>query len=152
LNIVNLKLPPLRERPGDILPLARYFLSRFAKKYNRTGLELSPENEERLKVYTWPGNVRELQNLIERAVILTTGSRLDLSLPAPSKHFSEHSFQDHPSLDEVQRRYILHVLEKTGGRIGGPGGAAQILGLKRTTLHTRMKKLGLKRKQPNRLA
>jgi transcriptional regulator with GAF, ATPase, and Fis domain len=146
LNIVNLKIPPLRERPGDILPLARHFLARFAKKYNRPGLEFLPDNEEKLKSYPWPGNVRELQNLIERAVILSTGARLQLSLPAPFKHSTEHPFQDHPTLDELQRRYIYYALEMTGGRIGGSGGAAQILGLKRTTLHTRMKKLGLKRK------
>ena len=150
LNIVNLALPPLRERQADILPLARHFLARYTKKYNRPGLWLSPEDEKHLRSYTWPGNVRELKNLIERAVVMTTGTRLQLSLPVAPRPTTEHPFHDYPTLDEVQRRYISYILETTDGRVGGPGGAAQIMGLKRTTLHTRMKKLGLKRKQqPN---
>ncbi|MBU2550780.1 MAG: sigma 54-interacting transcriptional regulator [Proteobacteria bacterium] len=145
LNIIKLEMPPLRERPEDVVVLARYFLARFSKKYNQPHLDLTRDHETMLTRYPWPGNVRELKNLIERAVILSDGQGLDLQLPDLQAAPAPLAHDGDLTLDEMQRRYIRHVLRKTGGRIGGPGGAAGILGLKRTSLYTRMKKLGLTR-------
>ena len=144
LNVVPISLPPLRERIEDIPLLAGHFLGRYASKYNRPELVLTQEDEGRLQAYDWIGNVRELQNVIERAVILSTGSRLELDLPVTRRSSSEHPFADLPTLDELERRYISFVVEKTGGRIGGPDGAAQLLGMKRTSLNSRMKRLGIR--------
>ncbi|MEW6262070.1 MAG: sigma 54-interacting transcriptional regulator [Thermodesulfobacteriota bacterium] len=143
LNIIVLRIPPLRERPEDIVPLARHFLARFAKKYSRPGLFFTADDEAWLKVYPWPGNIRELKNIIERSVLLGTGPVLELNIPSSPARAQTSPFEDNPHLDEVQRRYIRHVLNQTGGRIGGSGGAAEILGMKRTSVHSRMKKLGL---------
>jgi transcriptional regulator with GAF, ATPase, and Fis domain len=145
LNIVNLRLPPLRERPDDVVPLAEEFLARISKKYNRPKFKLSQGDKEKLVTYHWPGNVRELRNIIERVVILSSGDLLELSVPTLATGILEHPFLDNPTLDEVQRRYIRYVLDKTGGRIAGTGGAAAVLGMKRTSVHTRMKKLNMKR-------
>jgi transcriptional regulator with GAF, ATPase, and Fis domain len=144
LNVIPVTLPPLRDRLEDILLLAGHFLSRFAVKYNHPGLRLSPEQETALTDYSWPGNIRELQNLMERAILLSTDNRLHLDLPTDNKEKSANNFDDLPSLDEIQRRYIAYVFEKTGGKISGPGGASEILGMKRTSLYNRMKKLGIR--------
>src|SRR6056297_282345 len=145
LNVIPITLPPLRDRKEDITLLAGHFLHRFATKYNRQGLELTKEHKAMLSAYNWPGNIRELQNVIERAVLLSRDGCLNLNLPddKPSSN-NRQIFADLPALDEMQRRYIRHVLSHTGGKISGPDGAAEILGMKRTTLHNRMKKLGLK--------
>ncbi|MEW6441464.1 MAG: sigma 54-interacting transcriptional regulator [bacterium] len=143
LNVVPLKIPPLRERGEDAVLLAHHFLDAYARRFGRPGLELTPEDEAMLASYPWPGNVRELRNVIERAVLLSAGSRLVLNLPLAPKSLERHPFQDDPTLDELERLYIQRVLKKTGGRIGGPGGAAEILGLKRTSVYNRLKKLGL---------
>jgi transcriptional regulator with GAF, ATPase, and Fis domain len=161
LNVFPIRLPPLRERQGDILLIARYFLSRFAKKLNRSPIHMTSEDESWLLAYAWPGNVRELRNVIERAVILSSNGMLNLNminntvavpvhqrLPAvghlPLKTeadlISEGEF---PALDEIQRRYIQRVLAKTNGKISGKGGAAEILKMKYSTLYAKMKKLGL---------
>jgi transcriptional regulator with GAF, ATPase, and Fis domain len=87
--------------------------------------------------------VRELKNVMERTAILSSADRLSLILPVSSGSSEEPSFSDNPTMDDLQRRYITHVLGLTGGRIGGPGGAAKILGMKRTTLQARMRKLGI---------
>lgn len=143
LNVVELTLPPLRGRKKDIGFLARHFLSLYARKYNRGELSLTKKNESLLTGYRWPGNVRELQNVMERAVLLSTGNRLMLNLSVwPGKADHEKRFADLPTMDEMQWRYIQYVVEKTGGKIGGRGGAAEILGMKRTTLQARMQKLG----------
>jgi len=134
----------LRERLEDIIPLAYSFLGRFIKRYNRQSLKLSRSDEEKLIKYNWPGNVRELKNVIERAAILSNGNNLELTLPS-SKSSNPHWFGSNLTLDNMQRRYICHVLDQTGGRIAGPGGAAEILGMRRTSLNTRMKKLGITR-------
>jgi len=143
LNVVPLLIPPLRERKKDISLLAKHFLNRFVTKHNRLQLRLTPEDEARLKAYEWKGNVRELENLMERTVLFATGNRLDLDLPLESKTIPWDLFSDYPTLDEIQRRYIHHVLDKTSGKIDGPDGAAEILGMKRTSLYYRMKKLGV---------
>ncbi|MBI5604505.1 MAG: sigma-54-dependent Fis family transcriptional regulator [Deltaproteobacteria bacterium] len=144
LNVLPLILPPLRERSEDILLLSRHFLNRYAAKYGYHVYTLSPEQEAALLNYHWPGNVRELKNVIERAVILSTGRDLELDLPVMGKPRSMDLTDDSPTLDELQRRYIQQVLEKTEGRMSGPGGAATILGMKRSSFYNRMKKLGLR--------
>ena len=144
LNVVPLTLPPLRGRKEDILLLAKYYLHRYSSKYNRAVGRLMPEDEKGLLAYDWPGNVRELKNVMERAVLLSTDDCLDLQLTTEKKIMPKSLFADIPTLEEMQHRYIRQFLEITGGKIGGPEGAAEILGMKRTTLNTRMKKLGLR--------
>ena len=143
LNVLPLKLPPLRERREDIALLAEYYLDRFSLKYINKSIALMPEDLEKLKSYHWPGNVRELKNVIERAVLLWNddGRGLNLNIELRDPSVVQDLFLDTPTLDELQRRYIKHVLGLTGNRVGGPGGAAQILGMKRTSLNSRMKQL-----------
>ncbi len=143
LNVVPLTVPPLRERGKDVVLLAGHFLSYYTRKYGKHELTLNPDDEAKLLAYHWPGNVRELKNIIERTVLLAEGNHLELTLPIEPPTNSNDLYADTPTLDEVQRRYILHVLDLTGGRIGGPGGAAEVMGMKRTSLYNRMKKLGM---------
>jgi len=148
LNVIPIHLPPLRERLTDILMLAEHFLELYARKYNRRrDLTLTAACRRKLTEYGWPGNIRELQNIMERAVLLSEEDQLEIDLPAAiqsSAGLDLDPFADLPTMDELQRRYIEYVLEKCGGKIGGPGGAAEILGLKRTSLYSRMKILGMK--------
>ncbi len=146
LNVIPILLPPLRDRGEDMLMLAHHFLDRFRAKYNRSEVNLTPEIETRLLSYEWPGNVRELENIIERAVLLSTGKKLEFSLPSTRRPTAEgiDPFDDLPSMDEMQRRYIALVLRKTNGKIAGNDGAAALLGMKRTSLYNRMKKLGMR--------
>jgi transcriptional regulator with GAF, ATPase, and Fis domain len=144
LNVLPLTMPPLRERKEDIVLLAQYYLNRFSVKYINRIIELTAEDEEKLIAYHWPGNVRELKNVIERAVLLWNGDGLNLNLPHHALSAVNDLFLDVPTLDDMQRRYIRRVLEMTGGKIGGPNGAAQILGMKRTSLNNRLKKLRLR--------
>lgn len=143
INVIPITVPPLRERKEDIILLAEYFLKRFAVKYNRHGVCLTQEQKKMLCDYHWPGNIRELENIMERAVLLETAGELMLDLPESRSNPPRNPFDDLPTMDELQRRYISFVLKKTGGRIAGPGGAARILGMKRTSLYHRMKRLGM---------
>lgn len=145
LNVIQLVLPPLKERGDDVVLLARHFLRHYGKKYGRPGVELTRSDQDKLMAYSWPGNVRQLKNVIERAIILSTGKRLILDLPSEPAVARNDSFADTPTLDEMQRRYIAYILGKTGGRIYGPNGAAKILGMKRSTLYKRMDKLGIRK-------
>ena len=144
INVLPFTVPPLRERKEDVPLLARHFLGRYATRYSRPKLRLTEEDEAKLKAYDWPGNVRELENVMERTVLLSTGEELDFRLPAGGMNVPGDLLSGSLTLDEVQRRHIQHVLDTTGGKIGGPGGAAEILGMKRTTLNKRLKKLGLR--------
>lgn len=146
LNVISITLPPLRERNEDVLFLARHFLSIHASRHNHQVPELSKEDEYMLLPYHWPGNIRELKNVMERAVLLSTRDRLEISLPVKNNLTSNHGFgfADIPSLEEMQRRYIRFIVEKTGGKLSGPGGAAELLKMKRTSLYKRMDKLGLR--------
>jgi transcriptional regulator with GAF, ATPase, and Fis domain len=143
LNLLEFSIPPLRQRPEDILLLARHFLSHYAKKYNRSKLVLTPDLETSLIEYDWPGNVRELKNVIERAVLIAEEDCVEFNFPLRQGSFIDDPFSDLPTMNEMQRRYLNYVFEKTGGLIGGPGGAAEILGMKRTTVNSRKKKLGI---------
>lgn len=145
LNVVSFTMPPLRERGDDIITLANAFLRRYTHLYSRNLSGFSAEDTEKLMKHAWPGNVRELRNVVERAVILSQGGQVGLSLPMNNAPSSGFTFDDIITFDEMERRYIRYVLSKTGGRIGGPGGAAELLGMKRTTLQSRMKKLCMER-------
>lgn len=142
LNVIPILLPPLREREKDILLLSHHFIKTYAKKYGRENVMMTQEDEELLRAYHWPGNIRELKNVIERAVILSSDNRLDIHL-STQKNLGKNPFSDQPSIDEIQRRYIRYILDHTGKKLSGPGGAADILGLKRQTLYARMKKLNV---------
>jgi transcriptional regulator with GAF, ATPase, and Fis domain len=144
LDVIRIVLPPLRERGDDIVLLARSFFRHYCNRYGRRGLDLTRAHEEQLIAYPWLGNVRELKNVIERAVTLSSGETLLLDLPPGQAPLSDNAFADTPTMEELQRRYIRYVLEKTRGRIYGPDGAAELLGMKRSTLYTRMYKLGLR--------
>lgn len=143
LNVIPLTVPPLRERKEDIPVLARFFFDSYTRKYARPNLNLTQEYEEELKKYSWPGNVRELKNVIERAVIMSPDDHMLLGLTEAAPRTESHLLANRPTLDELQRRYIKHIVEQTGGRVGGPGGAAEILGMKRPSLYSRMRQLGL---------
>jgi formate hydrogenlyase transcriptional activator len=145
LNVFPIVIPPLRERKQDIPRLARHFAMLYASKMGKNVGTLGADVLERLAAYEWPGNVRELQNIIERTVILSPRGRFELGavVAAPAGGTLEpHS----RSLEDVERQHIVAVLEETGWRVSGERGAARVLGLKRTTLEARMKKLGIVRR------
>ncbi|HZP02538.1 MAG TPA: sigma 54-interacting transcriptional regulator [Terriglobia bacterium] len=144
LNVFPIVVPPLRERPEDIPILVRYFAQRLARRMNKH-IETIPSDAMRaLTLYPWPGNIRELENFIERAVILSKGSKLEIPL-SELKNSEEAFSAETMTLEEAERRHILQALNETKWVIGGPRGAAARLGMKRTTLHSRMQKLGITR-------
>ena len=157
LNVFPIQAPSLRERPEDIPLLVRHFVEEFSRRMNRRIESISSETMNVLCQYGWPGNIRELQNVIERAVILSSGPSLrvpvaDLhSRTTPvSEDAGSKSTKRRPVrsiLAEVDRNQIVQALQEAGGRVGGRDGAATRLGLKRTTFLTRMKKLGIERNQ-----
>jgi len=142
LNVFPIQIPPLRDRVEDIPPLVRHYVDTYAHRINKQIDTIPEEAMAELCRYSWPGNVRELQNFIERAVILTSGKVLwmqtsDLELYAPIASATPEALED------VEREHILQMLRQTGGVVGGRHGAALRLGLKRTTLVSRMQKLGI---------
>ncbi|MGC3957171.1 MAG: sigma 54-interacting transcriptional regulator [Verrucomicrobiota bacterium] len=157
LNVFPVRVPALRERGADIVLLARAFVERFARRMGRRIEPLHPDDVRRLQEYHWPGNVRELQNVIERALILATGSRIDLqralpagvAIPAISVETSNGAaprILNAAELEAIERLNLERALESAGGKISGSGGAAEILGLPPSTVSSRMKALGLQRK------
>ena len=140
LNVFPIMIPPLRKRPEDIPFLVRAIVKEFQKKMGKEIESIPKRTMHALQSYSWPGNVRELRNVIEHAMILSEGKSLEIHVPKPSS--TETNTTD--NLHDVERMHLLAVLEKTGWRLAGPGGAAEILGLKRTTLQAKMKKLGIK--------
>jgi formate hydrogenlyase transcriptional activator len=147
LNVFPIRIPPLRERREDIPLLVRYFTQRYAKRLKRPIASVSRESMELLCQWSWPGNVRELQNVIERAVILSTGT----VLVVPRSEFESPSppTSTPVTLEEAERDHILHALDQTGWVIGGAAGAAARLGLKRTSLVSTMRRLGIVRPKPH---
>jgi transcriptional regulator with GAF, ATPase, and Fis domain len=141
LNVFPLLMPPLRERAEDIPLIVWAFVREFQKKMGKEIQSIPRKTMENLQSYSWPGNVRELRNVIENAMILNRDKRLVVTL----SRLSSFEVQTSASLDDIERRHILCVLERTGWRIAGKGGAAEALGLKRTTLYSKMKKLGIGR-------
>jgi DNA-binding NtrC family response regulator len=155
LNVFPIRLPSLRERREDIPLLVRHFVQQFSQRNNREINSIPSETMKALVRYHWPGNIRELQNVIERAVIISKGSVLHVPLaelkpdvsPKAKLAIMKASSVQHESLqealDETERAQILRALEQANGLVGGPNGAAARLGIKRTTLHVRMQKLGI---------
>jgi formate hydrogenlyase transcriptional activator len=160
LNVFPIQVPSLRERAEDIPLLVRHFVADFSRRMNRSVETIPSETMKALCHYSWPGNIRELQNVIERAVILSAGPALNVPLGELQPHATQVPASEngavkppkrlpvHSILTDVDRDQIIRALKETHGRVGGPNGAAALLGLKRTTFITRMKKLGI---DPNRL-
>jgi PAS domain S-box-containing protein len=146
LNVFPIQVPPLRERVDDIPLLVWYFVEEFSRALGKRIDAIPRENIAALLAHAWPGNIRELRNVVERAMIGVTGSRLTIALPRP--HAATLS-RTPTRLVDVEREHILAVLESTGWRIRGAGGAAERLGLRPTTLETRMARIGLKRRKAN---
>jgi transcriptional regulator with GAF, ATPase, and Fis domain len=145
LNVFPIRVPPLRERREDIPLLAWAFVEEFGRTMGKTITAIPRATLEALQRYDWPGNVRELRNVIERAMIVTQGPTLRIELPPPAGTAVTGEPAEDLTLDECQRRHIRTVLEKTGWRVSGAHGAAVLLGLKPTTLESRMAKLGIRR-------
>lgn len=144
LNVFPITLPPLRERPEDILPLAQHFITRFAKRENKTVEGLTEEGRTALLQYTWPGNIRELENIMERSVLLCSGKWITpASLPAADAFPLPHANGRFRTISENERDHIIAALHKTKGKIFGPDGAAELLEINGSTLQSRMKKLGI---------
>jgi len=137
LNVFPIKVPSLRERREDIPLLVWAFVDTIGAEMGVTIDSISQRAMDRLQNYPWPGNVRELRNVVERSMILSPGRALTLTLPEAGESVGGKSL----NLDEVQRRHIRKILDLTGGKISGKGGAAEILGLKPTTLRSRIEKL-----------
>jgi transcriptional regulator with GAF, ATPase, and Fis domain len=142
LNVIPICLPPLRERVQDILPLTEFFVAKFAASLNKPIDSIPDEVMAVLQAHDWPGNIRELQNFIERAVLFSPGSvlRLPLDLKPTVKQSSESASR---TLADADREHILETLTQTDWLIGGQDGAANRLGLPRTTLIYKMRKLGI---------
>ncbi|MCH8807343.1 MAG: sigma 54-interacting transcriptional regulator [Planctomycetes bacterium] len=158
LNVFPLEVAPLRERAEDIQPLAAHFLQLAATKFGRTDLRLTQANVLELQHHTWPGNVRELQNIVERAVITSRGRKLRFDLPrdesagAGRLEFERAASSDAATevvfdrdLKRMERENLLAALKATEWKIYGPGGAAELLNMKPTTLSSRIRRMGLKR-------
>lgn len=157
LNVFPLELPPLRDRPEDIPLLAKHFTQKMARHMNRAIDAIPTEALRQLMSWDWPGNVRELENVIERAVLLTRGNSLNLHLNVRQSRLLPTLNEDsalrssmaqllHPTTpenDEEERQRIVQVLRETNGIVAGPRGAATRLGMKRTTLLSRMQRLGI---------
>jgi formate hydrogenlyase transcriptional activator len=145
LNVFPIQVPPLRERPEDIPMLVRHFVREAAHRMNRRALWISPSAMDALVAHSWPGNIRELQNLIERAVIRSPGDELQVPLDDLDDDAEIESGGDGGTLEEAERVHILATLRKTGWVVSGRRGAAARLGINRSTLQFRMKKLGIMR-------
>jgi PAS domain S-box-containing protein len=155
LNVFPITLPPLRERSGDVPLLAHFLVNKFASRIGRAITSISPDSMEFLVSYHWPGNIRELENILERAIILSNNSVLEidpsilgLSLTRASSPANTSAADPTPSstsLESIERNHILEVLKQTGWVIEGPQGAAKILDLHPNTLRSRLKRLGIER-------
>jgi transcriptional regulator with GAF, ATPase, and Fis domain len=142
LNVFPIHVPPLRERTEDIPDLVWHFVREFSAPLGKPIDAIDDGTIAALQAYAWPGNIRELRNLVERAMILATGRRLSIALPSKT---SAVAVATSTKLADVQRAHIHGVLERVHWRIRGAGGAAEVLGLRPTTLESRIAKLGLKR-------
>jgi transcriptional regulator with GAF, ATPase, and Fis domain len=141
LNVFPIRIPPLRERKQDIAELVWTFIDEFSRRMGKRIDSIPEKTMKTLTEYEWPGNVRELRNQVERAMIQTSGRTLRMAPPRSGSRTQIGA----TALEEVERQHILETLQKTAWRIRGSGGAAELLGMKPTTLEARMKKLGIKR-------
>ena len=149
LNVFPIVSPPLRERQEDVANLVRYFTQKFARRMNKPIATIPAATMTALSQYHWPGNIRELQNFIERAVILSRGSNLEAPLGELEKQATDRPAEDSrqsttlTTLEEAEREHIRRALQQANWLVGGPSGVAAKLGMKRTTLQSRMRKLGI---------
>jgi formate hydrogenlyase transcriptional activator len=159
LNVFPLEMPPLRERSSDLMLLVEHFVGHYARRFGKVIRGISPQTRGLLEAYPWPGNVRELQNVIERSVIVCESELFSVDMDWLQDRAMDGAFtpkeapmtQGSPpseTLEETQRRAILRALHSRNWVIGGPRGAAALLGLKRTTLQARMQKLGIASLRP----
>jgi formate hydrogenlyase transcriptional activator len=156
LNVFPIRVPSLRERREDIPLLVRHFVKEFSRRNNRVIDSIPSETMQALVRYHWPGNIRELQNVIERAVIISRGPFLNVPLaelepglnqaPGPRPAGGKSTSRDnlHDTVEWTERTQILRALEETNGVVSGPNGAATRLGVKRSTLEYKMRKLGIR--------
>jgi formate hydrogenlyase transcriptional activator len=144
INVLPIAAPPLRQRRGDIPILIRHFVSVFAEQMGKQIDDIPPMVMQAMVEYAWPGNVRELQNLIERSVILSSGRTLEVPLKSSTRAVGADTKPQPVTLEDAEREHITKMLERTGGVIAGPNGAAAQLGLKRSTLYFMMRKLGIR--------
>jgi formate hydrogenlyase transcriptional activator len=149
LSVFPLRLPPLRERQEDVVPLVRHFVELFSNRMGKVIQNIPAETLSALRSYPWPGNIRELQNVIERAVVLSTGPVLTVDLAelesdngAACAQYNDESLDN--MLQEAERTHILRALELANGMVAGPNGAAARLKINRSTLVSRMQKLGIR--------
>jgi DNA-binding NtrC family response regulator len=149
LNVFPIRIPPLRERAGDIPLLVRHYVEKYALRMNKRIDTISEVTMDALCRHSWPGNIRELQNFIERAVILTPESTLQIQVDELDRSTPITSTSAN-TLEDIEREHILQTLRQTGGIVGGRRGAALRLGLKRTTLLSKMEKLGISKNTPYR--
>jgi len=145
LNVFPIHLPPLRERREDIPLLVEHFVRHFSHRTNRMIETIPPGTMQALVQYDWPGNIRELQNVIERAVILSPGPELKAQVQDLNIRVSAPQNASHQTLQQAERTHILAILNETKWVLSGPNGAATRLGMNRSTLQFRMKKLGIVR-------
>jgi formate hydrogenlyase transcriptional activator len=149
LNVFPIRASALRERPEDIPLLVRHFVDQCSRRMNKNIDTIPSEIMTALARHPWPGNVRELQNVIERAVIVSTGAILNLSMEEPQLSVNGPPVISHgngnlrATLEETERQEIVAALERKGGKVAGPDGAAALLGMSRSTLQSRMQKLGI---------
>jgi len=142
LNVFPIRMPPLRERRDDIRLLVEHFVQKCARRMNKQITSIPKKTMDALVGWDWPGNVRELENFVERSVILTQGSVLVAPLVEMDSKTSAEQTADE-TLEAAERDHILRALRESHGKIGGLGGAAMRLGLKRTTLQSKLKHLGI---------
>jgi formate hydrogenlyase transcriptional activator len=143
LNVFPIRIPPLRERRQDIPVLVRHFVKKFAARMEHAIETVPNQTMDALMNWDWPGNVRELENFIERSVILTEGTAL--RVPLVELQMKGHGSLD-ASLENTEREHIIRILREAGGVISGPQGAARRLGVKRTTLQSKIERLGITRR------
>jgi formate hydrogenlyase transcriptional activator len=150
LNIFPIRIPPLHERREDIPMLVQYFMQKYARRMGKRIETVPPATMQKLVDWSWPGNVRELQNMIERGVILSRGFVLEIPLMEleQSAVMAPGDNNGGATLEAVERDHILQALRHSGWVVGGPSGAAARLGLNRSTLNARMRKLEIRRPQP----
>ena len=140
LNVINVAIPPLRERKEDVVELSRHFLKKYAKKLSKSITEFTSEALDLLTGYNWPGNVRELENVVERAVILCESGRIGAEDLSISSYSAVAEMSVNPSLEEMEKNYILRVLKEAGNN---QSKASQLLGIDRKTLYLKLKKYGI---------
>ena len=155
LSVFPIEMPPLRQRREDIAPLVAHFVRQSARRMNRPEPQISKVALEQLSIYQWPGNVRELQNMIERAVILWRDGPLTFDLPdslplgtngAAATPVANAAVLTRDEMKRQERDAIIKALKQTNGKVSGPGGAAELLGMKPTTLSSRISSLGIDRR------